>query len=53
MKELDLFSYKNVSQVLCEVLATRCFLTDHLKHKTVIQKTCRTASADPQQIYAH
>ena len=51
--ETRVISYKNVSQVPCETLATHCFLTDQLKHKTVIKKSCRTSSANPQQIYAH
>ena len=45
-----LFSYKNLPQVFCKTFATQCFLTDHLKHKTVNKTTCRMPLANPHQL---
>ena len=53
LKELELFSYKNVSQVLCKILATHYFFIDHFKHKTTNKKTCRMPSANSHQLCPH
>ena len=38
---------------LVKSLATQCFFTDHLKHKTVNKTTCRTPSVNPRKLCAH
>ena len=53
LKELELFSYKNVSQVFCKILSTHCFFIDHLMHKIINKKTCRITSANPHQLCSH
>ena len=37
----------------CKILATQCFFTDHLNHKTVNKKACRMPSANSRQQCAH
>ena len=49
---LTIFSYKNLSQIPCKIFTPQCFLTNHLKHKTVNKTTCRTPSANPRQLRA-
>ena len=51
--QLQLFSYKYVSQVPCKIFATQCVFTDHLKHKTGCKRSCKTPSANPPQPCAH
>ena len=41
---LQLFSYKNVSQIASKIFATQFSFTDHVKRKTVNETTCRIAS---------
>ena len=43
---MQLFSYKNVSQIRCNTLATQCSFTDRLKLKIVNKIASRMPSAD-------
>ena len=46
---LWLFYYKNASQSSFTIFA-REFFTDDWKHKTISKGTCRTPSANPNQL---
>ena len=50
--QLQLFSCKNISQIVSKTFTTQCFLTDHLNHKTLNKATWRTPSSDTCQLFA-
>ena len=50
---VQLFSYKNVSQIPCKIFGEQSFVTDHLKHKNINKTTIRTPSEYPRQLCEH
>ena len=47
---LQLFSYKNVSNIASKIFAIQPSLFDHLKHKIVNKTTCRMPAANSRQL---
>ena len=50
---VTIISCKNVFQIASKTFATQCFFTDHLNHKIMNKKTCRTPLANPRQLWIH
>ena len=46
--KLQLFSYKNASQLACKIFAMKYSFTDHLKHKVVNKTICRMLLTNPR-----
>ena len=48
--KVQLFSYKNVSQLASKIVLLQFFFTDHLKYGIVNNTTCRKTSANLYQL---
>ena len=49
---VTIISCKNISQIAGKTFATHCFFTDRLNRK-IVNKTCRTPSANPHQLWTN